>query len=415
MATQFNALMTICKQHKIQGKLGQLKDVVLDIRRVTYEDRTEIERRMSHENACQNVVNFLQKADTLDRTDKIRTKTEIYLAICCIKNNTMKIHEKYAIALAAGIADEAAKDLITFHSCHQTDRLAGALIASAFTTLSITTRFSKGAAIDCHNSKHVKKAVYFYLDPNQNVSFAVLFSALIIDHMDQKNRMHEMLFYGDFLDDCIHRASNSEFDKSTEQHGIVQENKLNHDNMYFTLDITMRILNILARSNDYRCYLHTRLLDASFSQIIDGVFKRGTEAERREVSDLMKKMCTHKCREHSNEPYIKNLLTLVVGIRPQDVPTFAVATLPRESFRDSQLFQAHCDLGKKAMTFLQEVLKPKIPDTFINHDHNRCFCDGCMADRGDDDVYTRGDPPKAYALPRGWFRFVLIFFKYFIA
>ena len=49
----------------------------------------------------------------------------------------------------------------------------------------------------------------------------------------------------------------------------------------------------------------------------------------------------------------------------------------------------------------------KVPEVFLSHDNNLCFCDECMTSRGDNAVYSRGQPPKSYALPRGWFRFGL--------
>ena len=39
--------------------------------------------------------------------------------------------------------------------------------------------------------------------------------------------------------------------------------------------------------------------------------------------------------------------------------------------------------------------------------YNKCFCDSCHKARGDKECYTRGNPPKTYALPLGCSRFAI--------
>ncbi|XP_070567238.1 neuralized-like protein 4 [Ptychodera flava] len=38
---------------------------------------------------------------------------------------------------------------------------------------------------------------------------------------------------------------------------------------------------------------------------------------------------------------------------------------------------------------------------------DQCYCTDCHSERGDDDFYTRGNPPSKYAIPIGWARFGL--------
>ena len=46
-------------------------------------------------------------------------------------------------------------------------------------------------------------------------------------------------------------------------------------------------------------------------------------------------------------------------------------------------------------------------DACLNPEYHICFCIKCMEKRGDTVAYTRGDPPKLYALPVGWGKFGL--------
>lgn len=40
----------------------------------------------------------------------------------------------------------------------------------------------------------------------------------------------------------------------------------------------------------------------------------------------------------------------------------------------------------------------------LDKERNLCYCRNCHAMRGDLDHYPRGNPPKTYALPIGWYR-----------
>ena len=46
-------------------------------------------------------------------------------------------------------------------------------------------------------------------------------------------------------------------------------------------------------------------------------------------------------------------------------------------------------------------------DNLLEPKYDMCYCLTCHEKRGDKEVYTRGSPPKDYALPVGWSRFAL--------
>lgn len=48
-----------------------------------------------------------------------------------------------------------------------------------------------------------------------------------------------------------------------------------------------------------------------------------------------------------------------------------------------------------------------ISDGYFDLQQVMCFCEACHKLRGDDLYHKRGDPPRDYALPYGWCRFVL--------
>ena len=49
---------------------------------------------------------------------------------------------------------------------------------------------------------------------------------------------------------------------------------------------------------------------------------------------------------------------------------------------------------------------------FFEPKFDMCFCSKCHAKRKDDETYSRGIPPKTYALPIGWYRFGLKYVNY---
>uniref|UniRef100_A0A672G997 Neuralized-like protein 4 n=1 Tax=Salarias fasciatus TaxID=181472 RepID=A0A672G997_SALFA len=62
-------------------------------------------------------------------------------------------------------------------------------------------------------------------------------------------------------------------------------------------------------------------------------------------------------------------------------------------------YQALCSRFKDLLT---------LPDGYFNEDakYNLCYCESCHKLRGDEAYYKRGEPPRDYALPFGWCRFV---------
>uniref|UniRef100_A0A3B4YF25 Neuralized-like protein 4 n=1 Tax=Seriola lalandi dorsalis TaxID=1841481 RepID=A0A3B4YF25_SERLL len=62
-------------------------------------------------------------------------------------------------------------------------------------------------------------------------------------------------------------------------------------------------------------------------------------------------------------------------------------------------YQALCSRFKDLLT---------LPDGYFNEDakYNLCYCESCHKLRGDEAYYKKGEPPRDYALPFGWCRFV---------
>uniref|UniRef100_A0A8C4Z814 Neuralized E3 ubiquitin protein ligase 4 n=1 Tax=Gadus morhua TaxID=8049 RepID=A0A8C4Z814_GADMO len=62
-------------------------------------------------------------------------------------------------------------------------------------------------------------------------------------------------------------------------------------------------------------------------------------------------------------------------------------------------YQALCARFKELLT---------LPDGYFSEDtkSNLCYCESCHKLRGDEAYYKRGEPPRDYALPFGWCRFV---------
>ena len=64
------------------------------------------------------------------------------------------------------------------------------------------------------------------------------------------------------------------------------------------------------------------------------------------------------------------------------------------------------------INFLQEskyLVSLSFSEAYFNKEHEMCYCETCHGNRGDLSKYPRGDPPKDYGLPIGWFRFALAY------
>lgn len=46
-------------------------------------------------------------------------------------------------------------------------------------------------------------------------------------------------------------------------------------------------------------------------------------------------------------------------------------------------------------------------EEYLDETHNECYCAVCHKSKQQPDFYERGDPPKCYSLPIGWYRFGL--------
>ncbi|XP_046846008.1 uncharacterized protein LOC124439800 [Xenia sp. Carnegie-2017] len=83
--------------------------------------------------------------------------------------------------------------------------------------------------------------------------------------------------------------------------------------------------------------------------------------------------------------------------RPRPIPKPRTNTSPATTT---------CNYRKQCESFLETL---NISDNFFDKtpEYNKCFCDNCHQARGDKECYTRGNPPKTYALPLGWSRFAV--------
>ncbi|XP_046846010.1 neuralized-like protein 4 isoform X2 [Xenia sp. Carnegie-2017] len=83
--------------------------------------------------------------------------------------------------------------------------------------------------------------------------------------------------------------------------------------------------------------------------------------------------------------------------RPRPIPTPTTKTTPATTT---------CNYRKQCESFLETL---NISDDYFDKtpEYNKCFCDSCHKARGDKECYTRGNPPKTYALPLGWSRFAI--------
>ena len=50
-----------------------------------------------------------------------------------------------------------------------------------------------------------------------------------------------------------------------------------------------------------------------------------------------------------------------------------------------------------------------VSDGYFDAHQMLCYCESCHKQRGDDLYHKRGEPPRDYALPYGWCRYVLRF------
>ena len=50
----------------------------------------------------------------------------------------------------------------------------------------------------------------------------------------------------------------------------------------------------------------------------------------------------------------------------------------------------------------------RVPMEFFDPRGDYCYCNRCMAARGDRELYQRGDPSRPYIMPVGWIRLGLV-------
>ena len=58
---------------------------------------------------------------------------------------------------------------------------------------------------------------------------------------------------------------------------------------------------------------------------------------------------------------------------------------------------------------LKWLCNPCVLDGYFDPHQMLCYCESCHKQRGDDLYHKRGEPPRDYALPYGWCRYVLRF------
>lgn len=77
---------------------------------------------------------------------------------------------------------------------------------------------------------------------------------------------------------------------------------------------------------------------------------------------------------------------------------------PEESRRVGASPVTSCDYKNLCFRYLKSL---GISDKYFHPRYDSCYCPKCHSSRGDDDCYSRGVPPRWYALPKGWCRFGL--------
>jgi hypothetical protein len=410
---EFLKLCQEANQGNIHRIVQDMTDLVGDMSRRPFGEKALMEQILiqSEQNGV-TLKQFLDKTVRYERALSIQSRNIIFTLVAVINDNNKITHDGLAhFLIKSGITEEAAKHLMEYHHCYREDKLAGQLVLDAVLLLSICTSGSEEFAQACGPS--IQNAAYLYLDPDVNDSLIVLFATRILDAAEPTNNIHDMIFYPEFLEAAVARIQGSSFMATKRCHTVRQESNLFYDGGFinFSLRPSLHIINILLRSEDYQCILHDRLLEEASVSVYESVFKQGTDREQKEAVELFRQMSRHTCKKHENKEYLKLLLTLFVGIDTSELflsRRHAAGSLglpPTITTRLHEPPAASCTLGKRSINFVHDVLK--IPEVFFHHTHNRCFCDHCMAERGDRDLYSRGEPPQAYVLPRGWFRFAL--------
>ncbi|XP_019633261.1 PREDICTED: neuralized-like protein 4 [Branchiostoma belcheri] len=72
--------------------------------------------------------------------------------------------------------------------------------------------------------------------------------------------------------------------------------------------------------------------------------------------------------------------------------------------RPAKLNRYRCEYQRRCARFRDSL---GLQDDMFFPERDMCYCPSCHADRGDIEIYQRGNPPKPYVLPLGWSRFAL--------
>ncbi|ELT95486.1 hypothetical protein CAPTEDRAFT_101277 [Capitella teleta] len=75
-----------------------------------------------------------------------------------------------------------------------------------------------------------------------------------------------------------------------------------------------------------------------------------------------------------------------------------------EKSRSSENFVKNCEYRNMCSRFKTLL---GLPDGYFQGEKVQCYCETCHKIRGDEPYYSKGEPPKDYAVPFGWCRFPL--------
>ncbi|XP_078679054.1 neuralized-like protein 4 [Branchiostoma floridae x Branchiostoma belcheri] len=84
-------------------------------------------------------------------------------------------------------------------------------------------------------------------------------------------------------------------------------------------------------------------------------------------------------------------------------PDASYTGLVRE-VRRAKLNRYKCEYQRRCARFRDSL---GLRDDMFFPERDMCYCPSCHTERGDMQIYQRGNPPKPYVLPLGWSRFAL--------
>ncbi|XP_013389395.1 neuralized-like protein 4 [Lingula anatina] len=108
------------------------------------------------------------------------------------------------------------------------------------------------------------------------------------------------------------------------------------------------------------------------------------------------------------------LLDAVKALKSSKVETVrqAAERISLKLDTQSQMFSQRFDPAPKPKCTYNDICNKfvetlNLHKSYFDAKYHRCYCNVCHNDRGDKLYYTRGNPPKDYGIPIGWYRYAL--------